>query len=81
MDGLFKKSNNVFDVVSLSLKEPYRYDKHGQLKDEFLLAEAGTRRASVEGLDQRSHRQERGDEVEEKAGSSGRGSDSVDRIE
>lgn len=36
MDGIFKKSSNVFDAVSISLKEPYRYDKHGQLKPEYL---------------------------------------------
>ncbi|KAM3549937.1 hypothetical protein ARSEF4850_008595 [Beauveria asiatica] len=32
MDAIFKKSSSVFDAVSISLKEPYRYDKHGQLK-------------------------------------------------
>ncbi|KAJ5573685.1 uncharacterized protein N7459_008112 [Penicillium hispanicum] len=36
MDDIFKKSTNVFDVVSISLKEPYRYDKHGQLKPEYI---------------------------------------------
>ncbi|KAJ5746836.1 uncharacterized protein N7511_008532 [Penicillium nucicola] len=36
MDSIFKKSTNVFDAVSLSVKEPYRYDKHGQLKLEYL---------------------------------------------
>lgn len=45
MDGIFKKSSNVFNVVSISLKEPYRYDKNGQLKAEFL--EDAIRRNSV----------------------------------
>lgn len=36
MDDIFKKSSNVFDVVSNSLNEPYRYDKHGQLKQEYV---------------------------------------------
>ena len=49
MDDIFKKSTNVFNVVSISLKEPYRYDKNGQLKDEFL-AEAGRRRSSVKDI-------------------------------
>ncbi|KAM3499567.1 hypothetical protein MY11210_009604 [Beauveria gryllotalpidicola] len=35
MDDIFKKSSSVFDAVSISLKEPYRYDKHGQLKPEY----------------------------------------------
>lgn len=45
MDGIFKKSTNVFDVVSISVKEPYRYDKKGQLKAEYL--EEAVRRHSV----------------------------------
>ncbi|KAJ6091423.1 hypothetical protein N7467_003392 [Penicillium canescens] len=36
MDDIFKKSSNVFDVVSISLNEPHRYDKHGQLKPEYI---------------------------------------------
>lgn len=36
MDDIFKKSSNVFNVVSNSLNEPHRYDKHGQLKMEFV---------------------------------------------
>ncbi|CAG8059667.1 unnamed protein product [Penicillium salamii] len=36
MDAIFKKSTNVFDAVSISIKEPYRYDKHGELKAEYL---------------------------------------------
>lgn len=36
MDDIFKKSSNVFDVVSISLKEPHRYDRHGQLKSEYI---------------------------------------------
>jgi hypothetical protein len=49
MDGIFKKTTNVFNVVPISVKEPYRYDKHGQLKDEFL-AEAGRRPSSVKDI-------------------------------
>lgn len=36
MDPIFKKSTNVFDAVSVSLKEPYRFDKQGKLKAEYL---------------------------------------------
>lgn len=36
MDAIFKKSTNVFNAVTISIKEPYRYDKHGQLKPEYL---------------------------------------------
>ncbi|KAJ2977883.1 hypothetical protein NQ176_g4121 [Zarea fungicola] len=36
MDSIFKKSTNVFDAVSVSLKEPYRFDKQGKLKAEYL---------------------------------------------
>ncbi|KAJ5561706.1 hypothetical protein N7535_003832 [Penicillium sp. DV-2018c] len=36
MDAIFKKSTNVFNAVTLSIKEPYRYDKHGELKPEYL---------------------------------------------
>lgn len=36
MDDIFKKSNNVFDVVSISINEPHRYDKFGQLKPEYI---------------------------------------------
>ncbi|EEH10661.1 sugar transporter [Histoplasma capsulatum G186AR] len=36
MDSIFKKSTNVFNAVTNSIKEPYRYDKHGQLKPEYL---------------------------------------------
>ncbi|KAI7476008.1 general substrate transporter, partial [Hortaea werneckii] len=46
MDEIFKKSSNVFNVVSVSLKEPYHYDKHGNLKPEYLEA-AMRRRSSV----------------------------------
>ncbi|KAL4881794.1 general substrate transporter [Aspergillus karnatakaensis] len=45
MDMIFKKSTNVFNAVSYSIKEPYRYDKHGQLKPEFL--EDAIRRESI----------------------------------
>lgn len=36
MDNIFKKSSNAFNAVSVSLKEPYRYDKQGNLKGEYL---------------------------------------------
>lgn len=36
MDDIFKKSSNIFDVVKISIKEPYRYDKHGELRPEYL---------------------------------------------
>jgi hypothetical protein len=45
MDMIFKKSTNVFNAVSISIKEPYRYDKHGQLKPEYL--EEALRRESA----------------------------------
>ncbi|KAJ5826751.1 Major facilitator superfamily domain general substrate transporter [Penicillium robsamsonii] len=45
MDAIFKKSTNVFDAVTLSIKTPYRYDKHGELKPEYL--EDAVRRTSV----------------------------------
>jgi hypothetical protein len=45
MDAIFKKSTNVFNVVTISVKEPYRYDKHGQLKPEYL--EEAIRRESI----------------------------------
>jgi hypothetical protein len=47
MDMIFKKSTNVFNAVSISVKEPYRYDEHGQLKAEYL--EEAIRRESVRG--------------------------------
>lgn len=45
MDAIFKKSTNVFNAVTISVKEPYRYDKHGQLKPEYL--EEAIRRESA----------------------------------
>ena len=45
MDNIFKKSTNVFNAVTISIKEPYRYDKHGQLKPEYL--EEAVRRESA----------------------------------
>lgn len=36
MDDIFKKSNSIFDVARISIKEPHRYDKHGNLKPEYL---------------------------------------------
>lgn len=38
MDDIFKKSSSVFNVVSVSLRQPHRYDEHGQLKEEYLEA-------------------------------------------
>ncbi|KAJ5107836.1 Major facilitator superfamily domain general substrate transporter [Penicillium angulare] len=45
MDAIFKKSTNVFNAVTISVKEPYRYDEHGQLKPEYL--EEVMRRESI----------------------------------
>lgn len=45
MDAIFKKSTNVFNAVTISIKEPYRYDEHGLLKPEYL--EEVIRRESV----------------------------------
>jgi len=59
MDGIFKKATNVFDVVSISVKEPYRYDKHGQLKPEYL-EEAVRRRSSVKDIGVYSNEKPRG---------------------
>ena len=36
MDAIFKKSTNVFNAVTISVNEPYRYDEHGLLKPEYL---------------------------------------------
>ncbi|KAJ5516460.1 Major facilitator superfamily domain general substrate transporter [Penicillium freii] len=46
MDAIFKKSTNIFNAVTLSVKEPYRYDKHGELKPEYL--EEAIRHASAD---------------------------------
>ncbi|QQK47222.1 Major facilitator superfamily domain, general substrate transporter [Penicillium digitatum] len=46
LDAIFKKSTNVFNAVTISVKEPYRYDKHGELKPEYL--EEAMRHASVD---------------------------------
>lgn len=45
MDGIFKKTTNIFNVVPISIKEPYRYDKNGELKPEYL--EDAIRRESI----------------------------------
>ena len=45
MDNIFKKSTSIFDAAPISLKEPFRYDKHGKLKPEYL--EEALRRTSV----------------------------------
>lgn len=44
MDGIFKKSTNIFNIVPISIKEPFHYDKNGNLKQEYL--EEGIRRRS-----------------------------------
>lgn len=36
MDNIFKKTTSIFNATSISLKEPYRYDKHGKLKPEYV---------------------------------------------
>lgn len=36
MDLIFKKSTNIFNVVPISIKEPFMYDKHGNKKQEYL---------------------------------------------
>ena len=36
MDDIFKKSSNIFDVVPNSINEPYRFDKHGELKVDYI---------------------------------------------
>ena len=46
MDAIFKKSTNIFNAVTISIKEPYRYDKHGELKPEYL--EEAVRHASAD---------------------------------
>lgn len=46
MDAIFKKSTGVFNVVSVAAKEPYHYDRHGNLKPEYL-EEAVRRRSSA----------------------------------
>jgi hypothetical protein len=47
MDLIFKKSTNVFNVVPISIKEPFMYDKHGNKKQEFLEAGMNRRNGSV----------------------------------
>lgn len=36
MDDIFKKSTSIFDAPWISIREPHRYDKHGNLKPEYL---------------------------------------------
>jgi hypothetical protein len=47
MDLIFKKTTNVFNVVPISIKEPFMYDKHGARKQEFLEAGMNRRNGSV----------------------------------
>ena len=47
MDMIFKKSTNVFNVVPISVKEPFMYDKYGNKKQEFLEAGMNRRNGSV----------------------------------
>ena len=49
MDEIFKKSSNVFDVVPNSINEPHRYDKHGQLKPEYIQEVEGALEVSSVG--------------------------------
>ncbi|KAF2726316.1 general substrate transporter [Polychaeton citri CBS 116435] len=57
MDVLFKKSTNVFNIVKICNNEPYRYDKHGRLKHEFL-EEGIRRRSSIKSIPQHINEQE-----------------------
>jgi hypothetical protein len=47
MDLIFKKTTNIFNVVPISIKEPFMYDKHGNKKQEFLEAGMERRNGSV----------------------------------
>jgi len=47
MDMIFKKSTNVFNVVPISIKEPFMYDKNGNRKQEYLEAGMERRNGSV----------------------------------
>jgi hypothetical protein len=47
MDMIFKKTTNVFNVVPISIKEPFMYDKNGVRKQEFLEAGMTRRNGSV----------------------------------
>jgi hypothetical protein len=47
MDLIFKKTTNVFNVVPISIKEPYMYDKNGARKQEFLESGMNRRNGSV----------------------------------
>lgn len=47
MDMIFKKTTNVFNVVPISIKEPFMYDKNGARKQEFLEAGMNRRNGSV----------------------------------
>lgn len=48
MDAIFKKTTSIWNAAPISVKEPYRYDKHGQLKPEYMVEEGeGGRSGSV----------------------------------
>lgn len=53
MDDIFKKTTSIFNAAPISVKEPYRYDKHGNLKPEFL--EEAIRRESTRRESQSVH--------------------------
>ncbi|RJE22833.1 Sugar and other transporter [Aspergillus sclerotialis] len=53
MDDIFKKTTNIFNAAPISIKEPYRYDKHGNLKPEFI--EEAIRRESIRRESQSVH--------------------------
>lgn len=63
MDAIFKKSTNVFNAVTISIKEPYRYDKHGQLKPEYLEEAVRRESASVHVAGEKFDSEESANEV------------------
>jgi hypothetical protein len=63
MDAIFKKSTNVFNAVSFSIKEPYRYDKHGQLKPEYLEESVLYETNSVHDAEQKLDSDESGQKI------------------
>lgn len=63
MDAIFKKSTNVFNAVSFSIKEPHRYDKHGQLKPEYLEESVLYETNSVHDAEQKLDSDESGQKI------------------
>jgi hypothetical protein len=64
MDAIFKKSTNVFNAVSFSIKEPHRYDKHGQLKPEYLEESVLYETNSVHDAEQKLDSDESGQKID-----------------